>query len=226
LPQASYHLRTFVTHQAITPGLKDKNMLQNKDNLAQYEASMVEGRSEWCPRTGVYRIKLGGPNNGIVVTIQEDNALKYDNGSSKPGETGSMRVDQFNNFIATIKLNGSYFQGTSVESVAATLIHEFVHAYIGFKADPLLSQSHDQLAAKYVSPMAEFLSSKFNLTPLQGYALAWSGLGDSQVMKNSTPDTQFQMSNGTLFKKSDIVAEAAPFNYQGSGSKGTPICKD
>jgi hypothetical protein len=31
-------------------------MLQNKEILAQYEASMVEGRSEWCPRTGVYRI--------------------------------------------------------------------------------------------------------------------------------------------------------------------------
>jgi hypothetical protein len=56
LPQASYHLRTFVTHQAITPVLKDKNMLQNNEISAQYEASMVEGRSEWCPRTGVYRI--------------------------------------------------------------------------------------------------------------------------------------------------------------------------
>lgn len=57
LPQASDHLRTFVTQSANQDDLLNKKEMKNKSEiLSQYEASMVEGRSEWCPRTGVYRI--------------------------------------------------------------------------------------------------------------------------------------------------------------------------
>lgn len=45
---------------------------------------------------------------------------------------------------------------------------------------------HNDIAENYVAPMANFLSSVFNMSAIDAYALAWGGLGATNDYKNST----------------------------------------
>lgn len=170
--------------------------------------------------------KFGDKNNGIKINII-DGDIYYNNGGIKPGQTSAAGYNQ-NGFSATITLNPAYFKDTSVEDVASTIIHEFVHAYLVYEnVDLSTAQNHDKLAAEYVTPMATYLHDKFGMSKLSAYSLAWSGLSDSKVMvdaKKNGDTALFTMDDGTTFSFNDIVSGAAPYRYQGDGSKGKPIC--
>ncbi|MET3113228.1 hypothetical protein AAKU52_000950 [Pedobacter sp. CG_S7] len=168
--------------------------------------------------------KFGDLNNGIKVTVIQDNTLTYSDGRSKPAATTPMTRDpNNNNFSATIRINSAHFSGTSVESVSAALIHEFVHAYIKYKNPELLAQSHE-LFTKYVVPMGNYLHSKFNIDKVDAYSLAWSGIPDSAIMMNSTLETTFKTDDGVTFTRDDINQKVAAYNTQYVGAPGTPLC--
>ncbi|WP_158798771.1 hypothetical protein [Pedobacter sp. L105] len=169
-----------------------------------------------------------GDKNGTIIHIVEDNTLHYDDGSPKSGASEAKAIDAQGNGIAgTIWLNASYLDSTSVQSVAATLIHEFVHSYITYKNDPILTSSHDVIAAKYVDPMAVFFQAKFKMPALDAYALAWSGIPDSDIMKNAKANRDaelFTMTDGTKFTYNQIISQEALYNFQGNGALGQPVC--
>jgi hypothetical protein len=173
--------------------------------------------------------KFGAMNNGTKIIIKEDNTLKYKNSNlPKPGETTSFSYDPAtNSYSAVININAAYFQETSVEAVAATLLHEFVHAYIGYANDPLLTQDHTLVSSRFINPMAEFLVAKFDISPLQAHTLAWYGLPDSKAYTNaSSTSPALGVINGTPYYKGQVQAEASQFYYQGPTAAGTPLCKD
>nr|WP_199082471.1 hypothetical protein [Pedobacter sp. ASV19] len=138
-----------------------------------------------------------------------------------PGQTTNMNTINGTLVSADITLLTSYFQDSSKESLAAVLIHEFLHAYIKQVGSGILNSPHNEIAAKYIDPMAAYLKQAYNLSSTDAYALAWSGVSDSKAFQEATADTIFSMADGNVLTKSDISNLSAQFN---GGIKGTPIC--
>nr|WP_199079466.1 hypothetical protein [Pedobacter sp. ASV19] len=82
-----------------------------------------------------------------------------------------------------ITLLTSYFQDSSKESLAAVLIHEFVHAYIKQVGSGILNSPHNETAAKCINPMAAYLKQAYNLSSTDAYVLTWSGVSDSKAFQ-------------------------------------------
>ncbi|TDG36793.1 hypothetical protein EZJ43_05790 [Pedobacter changchengzhani] len=135
-------------------------------------------------------------------------------------------------FNADITLSLDYFSGSSKESVIANLIHEVLHSYLAYTGDNTLNSfQHKIISEKYVNPMAIYLKTYFSMDIKDAYALAWSGLSDSNAYNNNTPnDTEYLMSNGEHITAGEIATIAGLYNLstndpQNNGyTKGTKIC--
>lgn len=170
-------------------------------------------------------IKNFDSNKSVDISIY-DGDIFYSNGQPKPGQT-TKQLFRDNTFTADITIGKAYHQGTSKESLVTSLIHEVVHAYLGYTSNGFLqTQTHDVIAAKYVTPMAEYLKSSFNITLKEAYGLAWSGIPDSNAWSEAADDFEFTMSDGNKITKSETKYLPLPFKDTNSEptSKGHPIC--
>lgn len=88
----------------------------------------------------------------------------------------------------SITLNSTALANASQEFIAKVIYHEVLHVYLGGS----LNSDHQTMAANYVSPLMNTLTSLFpNLSFTDAQALSWSGLKDtnawsgfSQIGKN------------------------------------------
>lgn len=150
------------------------------------------------------------------------NVYNGETANNRPGQTTHIKTISGNVISADITLQTSFFQQSSKESLAAVLIHEFIHAYIKDGGMTILNSPHDEIASKYIDPMASYLNLAYNISLRDAYALAWSGVPDSKAYSDSEADTPFKMTDGNIITKSDIGNISAQYN---DGYMGTSICK-
>lgn len=116
----------------------------------------------------------------------------------------------------------------SQEGVIAVLIHEVLHAYIAksqlFNEQPQKTNTemHQIFADNYIEPMTEFLTGLYGIPPIDGYALAWSGLGDLYSIDPI-------VINGVPYNKSDLTYISSKYfgrDHEGKHLAGTDKCVD
>lgn len=184
-------------------------------------------------------------NNNDIEGILADIIRQFDasksitinifDGVTSSGAPGQYQGGGFvgNVFHANITLQTSYFTGNnaaSQESLIATLIHEFVHAYIRTSGNPILeANDHDAMANKYISPMANYLKDYFGIPERDAYALAWAGATDSKVFGTATNEQLFYYgSQNNSINKQEIINRFVAYNgntnYQDEGIKGHKAC--
>ncbi|WP_316794973.1 hypothetical protein [Pedobacter agri] len=116
----------------------------------------------------------------------------------KPGQTTNQHF-KGSYFSADITLGIDYHDGTSKENLISSMIHEVVHAYLGFTSNNFLKTKtdHNVIAEKYVTPMAHYLNKAFSIQMTDAYALAWSGVSDSKIFNVTTSnETEFEVIYG------------------------------
>lgn len=87
---------------------------------------------------------------------------------------------QLNPTTYQITLNTDVLKKASQEYVAATLLHEILHVYIGNS----LEADHEVMARQYVGLMADALRSVgFQISPERARALAWGGLQTTRAWR-------------------------------------------
>lgn len=150
----------------------------------------------------------------------------YDGNTSSGAPGNCVSSIKGNVFKADITLQTSYFTNSSKESAITILIHEFVHAYIRSSGSDILTTSHhEQMTAKYIDPMASYLKDQFGISLKEAYALAWSGVADSNALKNATEDTVFPMSDGDKITRNEIILLSVPYKDNNPEfMKGHKIC--
>jgi hypothetical protein len=95
----------------------------------------------------------------------------------------------------SITLNDDALKNASMEYVAATILHETLHAY--FRAEQgntLEIADHEEMSKKYIEPMAKMLNLTYLMPLDEARALAWGGLGDTQAWKTMIAN---DIKNGT-----------------------------
>jgi hypothetical protein len=85
---------------------------------------------------------------------------------------------------ASIRLNVDTLSVSSKEYIAATIMHEALHAYMDSKGIAFDSQ-HAEMAAKYLNAMAADLKAMFRgMNDTIAYSLAWGGLEGTPLYAN------------------------------------------
>ena len=157
----------------------------------------------------------------------------HDTNIPKPGQTANQTLYSNGKFSADITLGIDYLSNTSKENVIATLIHEVIHAYLKYNGDNTLSTTaqHNIIAEKYITPVASYLKETFNIPLKDAYALAWSGVSDSKVYNNLTPnDTEYDMSDGNKITAGEIGSISGAYKLSTNDpsnngyTKGNKIC--
>lgn len=134
---------------------------------------------------------------------------------------------QITNFSTNITLSRSLLLGSTKEHVATILIHEIVHAYFRestSKKQEFDGKDHQDMATKYISPMANFISGLFGITLTDATALAWNTIADTDAFKNSTTFTIGSGSNAITITKQDLQ-DIATFYTLNPGGVGNGTCK-
>ncbi len=86
---------------------------------------------------------------------------------------------------SSIHLNKDVLSTSSQEYIAATIMHEALHAYMDYQGIDIGDEQHKAMAAKYINTMATDLKNMFpTLTNDAAYALAWGGLENTSTYKN------------------------------------------
>ncbi|MBS1626936.1 MAG: hypothetical protein JSR09_07585 [Bacteroidetes bacterium] len=138
-----------------------------------------------------------------VFNVTTEVNLKLEPNYSLPDSiVGQTRVENGSlaNYVAVIDLNPKYLKG-SKDYIAATLIHESIHAYIGYMRSSLDSNTfktlfpiyweyrgneaqHNQMSNSYINFMVNFLQNiNTNLPSNVAEALAWGGLERTAIWK-------------------------------------------
>lgn len=128
-------------------------------------------------------------------------------------------------FEATILLNRETLLENSIETVTTVILHELIHSYFNYinKVPKLeIEIEHEEMAQNYVKPMAEFLSTLYNISLKDATALAWSGLPDTKSYKDSNL-FNYSDSPGDSMTKAEM--ERIHANYA-SVYSGRPICSE
>ena len=155
-------------------------------------------------------------------------------GIPKAGEVSNQKQYPDGKFSADVTLGIEYHSGTSKETIISTLIHEVVHAYLKYSGDNTLSSTaqHNIISQKYITPMAAYLKTSFGISLKDAYALAWSGVSDSNVYNSKTnPDTEYVMSDGNAITAGEIGLISGAYSLSTNDpnnigyTKGTQICK-
>ncbi|HXH98719.1 MAG TPA: hypothetical protein VNI52_00505 [Sphingobacteriaceae bacterium] len=119
-------------------------------------------------------------------------------------------------FKATVTLSTNILNESSKEFAGAVVIHEVIHGYFSKLegANELLTKGHQEMADKFITPMAEFLVSEYLMSLKDATALAWSGLGDT---KSYSTATNFSYNGGTMTKEElNSIVQAYRFKRNGS----------
>ena len=106
------------------------------------------------------------------------NIVLSDNNIGSASLDGETR--QLNSNTWEISLNTTALDKASQENIAATIIHEMLHIYLGTGNDP----DHETMSQKYIIPMANALTTMgFNISSERAQALAWGGLQKTKAWK-------------------------------------------
>ncbi len=85
---------------------------------------------------------------------------------------------------AIIYLNREVLKKSSKEYIAATIMHEALHAYLGHFGI-IMDASHEKMAKDYVNTMGDILKGMFShLSHSDAKSLAWGGLVDTYFYEN------------------------------------------
>lgn len=133
---------------------------------------------------------------------------------SLDGETNCQGLPATQNyFIADVTLNGNTMPKASAEYIAATIIHEVLHAYMTFSGKLGEFNQHTTMANDYIYTMQKDLQKMFpNMSDNDAIALSWGGLGDTQAWKdmlNNDPD------------KANTIVDINKQYKNATGSKGS-----
>ncbi len=167
-------------------------------NNASLATDVINNFSDSCFTAVLNKIAANSLNNALSNILNNfyvgQNAELYFNNS----DIGLSSVDAdaailnlpYNRFQIT--LNESAMVGASQEYIAATILHEVVHTYFnmsGISTGNELAQH--QMMTKYIEPMSELIHYLFkDLSYEEADALAWGGLGKTDVWSTLTPAQQ------------------------------------
>lgn len=145
--------------------------------------------------------------------------------NGKPADAGHMVYDlNTNQWSVTITMLQGYFVGTTREAVAATLIHEIIHAYIMYTSSPVLN-NHTEMINKYVDPIALYLQNAYGLSIENAWALAYAGVQDAPSFSNANMDDQFNLgTSGLKETKENLLYNAAKYKEYEFFHLGTAYC--
>ncbi|MFC6100886.1 hypothetical protein [Olivibacter domesticus] len=180
------------------------------ENGDQTDSEVTDEFSNPCFSAVLSRINNGQLNNfisqvltGMFGTSELFLVRFYDEPLPNylDGDTRAQRNPD-GSYTIQIALNSDVLAGAAQEYIAATIMHEVVHAYMDVRGNPLKDQNylqHMEMAAFYVSKMQHGLMETFpGITADPAEALAWGGLRESlswQSMVGSSPTKANQIVN-------------------------------
>ncbi|EHQ25539.1 hypothetical protein [Mucilaginibacter paludis] len=86
---------------------------------------------------------------------------------------------------AEIYLNPGTLSNSSQEFIAATILHEGVHAYLDYQGIDIGAPQHELMAKDYLDDMAGDLQTMFpGMSDQIAYSLAWGGLENTYLYNN------------------------------------------
>lgn len=94
-----------------------------------------------------------------------------------------------------ITLNDDALVGASQEYIAATIMHESIHALLFSQGKRGELQNHIEMVNSYINPMADALRFSFLMSREDAVALAWGGLGDTSAWQALTQAQQQNIIN-------------------------------
>ena len=104
-----------------------------------------------------------------------------------------------NYFVADVSLNANTLPAASKEYIAATTIHEILHAYWTYSGKLGEFNQHTDMANNYIYTMQSDLKAMFpNMPDFDAEALSWGGLSDTQAWKDmlkNDPDQANKIEN-------------------------------
>ncbi|MFD1258377.1 hypothetical protein ACFQ3S_16345 [Mucilaginibacter terrae] len=142
--------------------------------------------------------KVFGGNSTLNLTFTDQEAL-----SSTTRDAEEQRIlNPAGELIGVdIRLKASTLAGSSKEYIAATVMHETLHAYMDSQGINL--DHHNSMAKDYLDTMADDLKGMFpGMTNLVAYSLAWGGLEDT-YWYNHTSELNcpaYQLEVNTLYR--------------------------
>ncbi|RZK41249.1 MAG: hypothetical protein EOO90_11775 [Pedobacter sp.] len=85
------------------------------------------------------------------------------------------------------------------------------------KEQAFAQKDHADIANNYINPMADFLSSLFNISLTDATCLAWNGVADSDAFVNATTFTVGTGPNATTISKEDMAVIATNYTLKLDG---------
>jgi hypothetical protein len=120
--------------------------------------------------------------------------LSFHEVSDLPDTTlGQAMVTHLDNgrVLADVFLNVNVLPNASQEIIVSTIIHEVLHAYLGYSRNSQLFNDHEEMANEYIGLMKGALQNLFpNLSNKDAEALSWGGLHETtawQRLINTNP---------------------------------------
>ena len=134
-----------------------------------------------------------GLSNKWNIVFKDTTVVKDSNGALLEASAEARYHPSDNKVIdVVVTLSKTELANASREYVAATLLHEVMHAYFR-RINGSVGQDHEKMAKDYITLMAKALVSGFGITPEDATALAWGGLNeDAQGVAITSAWTTFK----------------------------------
>lgn len=124
---------------------------------------------------------------------------------------GPVKVGEFTRIQADIFLNANVLPNASQEIIVSTILHEVLHAYLGYSRSSSLFNDHEEMANEYINLMMTSLQNLFpNMSNKDAEALSWGGLHKTSAWQN--------LVNGNPTKANEITQINKDY---ADGNKGT-----
>jgi hypothetical protein len=110
-----------------------------------------------------------------------------------------------------VTLNNDALVGASQEYIAATIMHETIHALLASQGKRGELLHHTEMVTSYINPMVDALRYSFLMSREDALALAWGGLGDTSAWQ-ALPQAQKQniINNNSRYKNVNGTRQNAP----------------
>lgn len=165
-------------------------------------------------------LSIFGESNKFNIFYSETTDLEdYNFGRAIPSNLQINNQGQYITMDINVKLNVKTLPNSSQEFITTVIIHESIHAYLNYKGFIFNPNQHDIMLSNYITLMANYLTTNFQISDKDAYALSFSGLHDAY--KNSLNNQSWQNIKDKLGSK--LTTESERLNlldqYQ-SGYKG------
>jgi hypothetical protein len=173
---------------------------QNAIRLTLVRDSVYNHIENPCLREMVIKAVYENLDNQISHIINQvfENSelfdLSFHEVSHLPATTlGQAMVTHLDNgrVLADVFLNVNVLPNASQEIIVSTIIHEVLHAYLGYSRSSQLFNDHEEMANEYRGLMKAALQNLFpNLSNKDAEALSWGGLHETtawQTLINTNP---------------------------------------